>query len=85
MTSDTQTEKAVLAALIASFTGSQADKSEAVLAALIGAYRGHEGRPPSRYEIKEKVVAVANLIGYHGDVEGIVNSVDAEVRTVTTQ
>ena len=85
MKNDTQTEKAVLAAVIASYTGSQTDKGKGVLAAVIASYRGNEGSPPSRYEIKEKAVAFANLIGYHGDIEWIVNSVDAEVRTVTTQ
>ena len=72
MTSDTQTEKAVLSAVIASFTGSQADKSEAVLAALT--FVAREGEL-SRDELRAKATALADAMEYSGDVESIVNSV----------
>jgi hypothetical protein len=71
MTSDTQTEKAVLSAVIASF-GSQADKSEAVLAALTFIYR--DGNL-SRNELRAKAVALAEAIGCPEDADALVNSV----------
>jgi len=74
MTSDTQTEKAVLSAVIASFTGSQADKSEAVLAALTFIYRDKNGEV-SRDELRAKAVALAEAIGCPEDADALVNSV----------
>jgi len=74
MTKDLNTEKgnAVLAAVIASFTGSQSDKSEAVLAALTSVAREGE---LSRDELRAKATALADAMEYSGDVESIVNSV----------
>ena len=74
MTSDTQTEKAVLAALIASFTGSQSDKSNAALDALTYIYRDKNGEV-SRDELREKAVAIASAIGCPEDADALVNSV----------
>jgi hypothetical protein len=74
MTSDTQTEKAVLAAVVASFTGSQADKREAVLAALTFIYRDKSGEV-SRDELREKAVILAEAIGCPEDADALVNSV----------
>jgi hypothetical protein len=66
---------AVLAAIIASFTGSQADKSEAVLAALTFIYR--DGNL-SRNELRAKAVALADVMGYRGNIDGIVTSIVEE-------
>jgi len=74
MTNDTQTEKAVLSAVIASFTGSQADKSEAVLAALTFIYRDRNGEV-SRDELRAKAVMLAEAIGCPEDADALVNSV----------
>jgi hypothetical protein len=68
-------EKAVLSAVIASFTGSQADKSEAVLAALTFIYRDQK---PSRTDCMAKAVALADVMGYRGDIDSIVTSIVEE-------
>jgi hypothetical protein len=70
-------EKAVLSAVIASFTGSQADKSESVLAALTFIYRDKNGEV-SRDELREKAVTLADVMGYKGDIDGIVTSIVKE-------
>ena len=50
---------------------SQIRKEKVVLAAIVGAFDGQD-RLPSREEITEKAKILAPVLGYEGDLQGII-------------